>query len=164
MNSTRSSCHFRVCFWNSSLYFARRFVWLLYGIVLEKEDSLKDIPHFFLMDLPLSLTWVMEARSTNSVVVTLCYKSTIFIQPNCHYFRPFDLKRALLFPQNSCKSAKTVGMSHGEQRPRSRGTHRACGPDLAWSWPWAHVSQRHHLDWEPHPAFGAEGCSTVDTV
>lgn len=142
MNSThQSSSGFQDSFQNNSLYFAARFVWLLCGIVLEKEDSLQDIPQFFFMDLPLSLTWVMEARRIKSVIVNLCYKSTVFTQPNHRYFRPFDLKRPLLFLQNSPTSAKATGMSCRGQRPGSRGTRWLRGPHLAWFWPGAHVSQ-----------------------
>lgn len=149
MNSTHQSLsQFRVCFWNRSLYFAGRFVWLLCGIFLEKGDSLKDIPHFLLMDLPLSLTWVMEARSIKSVVVTLCYKSTIFTQPNHHYFRPFDLKRTLKkekksFLKTPANLPRPQGCHMGHRDPGA-GVRTACVAQvcsLLWSWPWAHMSQ-----------------------
>lgn len=80
MNRTHQSwSHSCVCFWHSSLSFAGKFGWLPCGIVLENEDSLQNIPFFLLMDLPLPLKPGMETWRVKSVLVNLCYGSTIYM-------------------------------------------------------------------------------------
>lgn len=97
--------------------------------------------HFHIC-LPFSLTAVVEACSIMSVIVTLCYKSIIFMQLSCHYLRPFDLKRAFPSHQISPRPVKTTGLWNAVQRrPGTRGVDWVCSLDLACFWYWAYVSQ-----------------------
>jgi len=72
----------------------------------------------FLSDLPFSLTGVVKVYSINSVRITLCYKSRIFVQLHCHYFRPFWPKKG---PHPNF--SRPQGCHVGQRRDLGSGLH-----------------------------------------